>query len=355
MSAAPDKRIKSLDGLRGLAILMVLLCHLFAYGPLRPLFRAGWMGVDLFFVLSGFLITGILLDTKNKEGWYKDFLLRRVLRIFPLYYAVLIIFAFIAPHFSMTQWFGQYQVYFWTHTSNYLFFQVGFLKPLGHFWSLAIEEQFYLVWPLFVFLFKPKQLAIVSVILLIIGIVIRAFFARPMLTYTIPFAHLDGLVTGALLSIWFRLGAESMRKFHLHVFITTTIIFIVYMIAGMDLGSALLREPFTITVISMFFCGLLIMALYSTVSKKILSHPLLRFFGKYSYAMYIFNSIFFHFANLAGAAELPMLYKLLAYLGVFALTVIVSYLSYHLFEVHFLKMKTKIAESPKFNNPGFKV
>ena len=87
------ERVRELDGLRGIAILMVVFYHFLpAKGPLTvldPLLRLGWVGVDLFFVLSGYLITGILVDTRGEEGWYRHFIVRRVLRIFPLYYAAL--------------------------------------------------------------------------------------------------------------------------------------------------------------------------------------------------------------------------------------------------------------------------
>src|SRR5262245_36351473 len=104
------KHIKHLDGLRGMAILLVLLSHFSDDTSYEKYFKLGWTGVDLFFVLSGFLITGILLDTKKEKGYYRVFILRRVLRIFPVYYGVLLA-CFILSHFaSILDWFGDYQL-----------------------------------------------------------------------------------------------------------------------------------------------------------------------------------------------------------------------------------------------------
>ncbi len=189
-----SNHIVQLDGLRGVAILLVLFFHFFNFGFLYPYFYFGWAGVDLFFVLSGFLITGILLDTKHNKGYYKTFILRRALRILPLYYGVLGIFAFISPYSETTSWFKEYQIFFWTHTSNFLILKKGFLHPLSHFWSLALEEQFYFFWPLVVLILKPKQLIFASLLFIAAGIVIRHFYTNPYLTFGLPFAHMDGLL-----------------------------------------------------------------------------------------------------------------------------------------------------------------
>jgi peptidoglycan/LPS O-acetylase OafA/YrhL len=194
-------RVKSLDGIRGIAIIFILLYHLFNVGFLYPLFQLGWSGVDLFFVLSGFLITGILLDTKGQKGWYKSFMVRRALRILPLYYSVLIVFAFVAPLSTATNWFAKHQVWFWTHTSNILILREGFFKPFGHFWSLATEAQFYLVWPLFVFLLKPRWLLVTIVLLLSMPIICRSIYTHRDIVYGLPLARLDGLLIGSLLAV----------------------------------------------------------------------------------------------------------------------------------------------------------
>src|SRR5258706_12080710 len=135
----------ALDGLRGIAILLVIACHNFNF---LPWFEFGWIGVDLFFVLSGFLITDILLSTKASKNFLQNFYIRRILRIFPLYYGVLLLFFILAPAFRnldvQYDYYHSYQAMSWFHLQNslYIFHQ----KPsdfflLNHFCSLSLEAQ----------------------------------------------------------------------------------------------------------------------------------------------------------------------------------------------------------------------
>lgn len=151
------ERIEALDGLRGLAILLVVVMHALYIAPLLGVDLAGayaratllgWVGVDVFFVLSGFLITGILVRSKDAPHYFRNFYARRVLRIFPLYYAVLLLqtvglavfksgSAMADGFFSVLPWYATYLTN-WAPVHEDLF---------AHAWSLAVEEQFYLVWP----------------------------------------------------------------------------------------------------------------------------------------------------------------------------------------------------------------
>ena len=341
-----------MDGLRGIAILFVLSFHFFNHGFLHPYLFFGWTGVDLFFVLSGFLITGILLDTKSNKRFYRTFLIRRALRILPLYYAVLLVFAFLSRYFVTTNWFKEYQIYFWTHTSNYLFLTKGFFRPLGHFWSLAIEEQFYLLWPLVIWIFKPRQVVIISLLLIISGIVIRFSFSNPILTYGNPLAHMDGLLLGGISAILIRKNRSVVFTYTGPAFFTSLFLLAVYTLVcwwylGIRETAAFIRLPFTFTIISFVFVMFLLISLKHSSVAKPLSNRVLLFFGKYSYGMYIFNSIFFHFSNWAGVDRISDNQKLIAYFGVFLLTIVVSFLSYELFESKFLRLKDKIARSTK--------
>lgn len=331
-------RLKSLDGLRGIAILMILNYHLFNVGFLYPIFQQGWAGVDLFFVLSGFLITGILLDTKGQKGWYKSFMLRRALRILPLYYSVLIVFAFVAPLSNATNWFSTYQWYFWTFTSNIIMLTGIWLKPLGHLWSLATEVQFYLIWPLFVFLLRPKWLIIISVLLLSVPVICRAIYNDQGVVYGLPLARMDGLLIGSILAAVIRIYKEQLFKYIDAIFIASIVLLIAYFIFNHSYLNAL-HEPFAITVTTIFFGALLVMALKSEAIAKAFSNKLLLFFGKYSYGMYVFNSIIYHYFNWAGVDRLSPNMRLLCYTGAFFLTVIISYASYHILEVRFLRLK----------------
>src|SRR5580700_1566023 len=150
------KKIPQLDAVRGIAVLLVLLHNTDRYPSLRLHFISdnGWMGVDLFFVLSGLLITGILLDTKQSEGYFRNFYARRCLRIWPLYYSVLLFMFVIVPTLHPSE----AHTVFDARSSPWWAYPV-FLQnclvpipamataPLGVTWSLAVEEQFYLLWP----------------------------------------------------------------------------------------------------------------------------------------------------------------------------------------------------------------
>ena len=165
--------LPGLDGIRGLAILMVMFSHFIVVGknldPLSPFGRflhSGYLGVDLFFVLSGFLITGILIDSKITPNYFRVFYMRRALRIFPLYYLLLAVswltVVFITPQDKPLLTGVDSMAWFWLYASNIGMAVKGdwLNSPtwvgLGHFWSLAVEEQFYLVWPLLVYLMPVK-------------------------------------------------------------------------------------------------------------------------------------------------------------------------------------------------------
>ncbi len=164
------RRIKELDGIRGAAILFVLAYHYFSNGAginnpigrqFLKLFSIGWSGVDLFFVLSGFLIVGILLDAKSSNNYFSSFYIRRALRILPLYYLLLTLFL-ILPIFISNDGIFKLTFPFWSYL---LFIQNLFMIKfdlgtswLGVTWSLAIEEQFYLLLPILVWKLDKKRL-----------------------------------------------------------------------------------------------------------------------------------------------------------------------------------------------------
>src|SRR5437763_217904 len=161
--------IPQLDGLRGTAVIMVLIGHAasFVEGlPYAGMVEYVRFTVDVFFVLSGFLITGILLDAKGSNHYFRNFYVRRVLRIFPLYYGFLFVFFILAPALRPPTPGGPFegwrasQGWFWSYLSNYqlLFPQWVRPYPLSHFWTLAVEEQFYLFWPTVVLLTSRKGL-----------------------------------------------------------------------------------------------------------------------------------------------------------------------------------------------------
>ena len=215
----------ALDGFRGLAIWLVLFHHLTPYlsatSPSRldrgvaAVVAQGWVGVDLFFVLSGFLITGILLDARGRPDYFRNFYARRFLRIFPLYYALLAFYFLLAPslpgvRLDTTATFSPW--WYLTFTTNLPFaFAAGSARPLFFIsWSLCIEEQFYLAWPWVVRRCRDRTVAGLAVAAVAVSVACRAvcwwhgWGAGP--GYLLTPCRLDGLGIGALLAVAVRAG-----------------------------------------------------------------------------------------------------------------------------------------------------
>jgi peptidoglycan/LPS O-acetylase OafA/YrhL len=192
-AGGPTVRIARLDGIRGLAILMVLLHH-------HELLNTGWTGVDLFFVLSGFLITRILLKSKNDDDYWSSFYRKRASRILPPLMLFLIIGIIFSPKLSP-----------WA-AAGYIFFLGNVVDATGHYvvvlfltWSLAVEEHFYLVWPIAVLYLSRKRLAILACAVLILDPILRILFTPhvpAVAIYVLTPFRLDGLAAGSLLALF---------------------------------------------------------------------------------------------------------------------------------------------------------
>ena len=215
------------DGLRGLAVVLVLVHHLMPWQAIGlheiPI---GWVGVDLFFVLSGFLITGILVDAKQSRHYFRNFYVRRMLRIFPLYYGVLIILFFVLPiglrpamrhlHFSsgadnpIGRYFTvqRHQIWLWIYLQNifnrWLHVDWAFCN---HFWSLAVEEHSYLVWPVLIWLCDRRGAIRACISLVLLALALR-FLILSQRSYFDPYTftpcRIDSLAIGGLTALLIR-------------------------------------------------------------------------------------------------------------------------------------------------------
>jgi peptidoglycan/LPS O-acetylase OafA/YrhL len=227
-------RIPELDGLRGLAILLVVIHHYiahqiaigegWAWQVIGGFFRLSWSGVDLFFVLSGFLIGGILLDQRRSENYFKTFYLRRVCRIFPLYFLWLGLFFLVTSVPALVSNQGWQAEVFAPRYPNwaYVFFVQNFFVAqtevfgplwLVAVWSLAVEEQFYLVAPLLVRFLPVQKLPRLILCVLVAVPIFRLFMymCHPtVFVYVLLPCRMDTLLLGVLCACWIR--DEPMRQ-----------------------------------------------------------------------------------------------------------------------------------------------
>jgi peptidoglycan/LPS O-acetylase OafA/YrhL len=206
--------IQELDGLRGIAILMVMV-HRFwprtGVGVAADVAGAGWIGVDLFFVISGFLIAGILLDTKGDPGYFRNFYARRALRIFPLYYLfVIAVFIAFAGNPEFRERAGS-PLWYLLHLGNVPEGLLGLAVPywIAPVWSLAIEEQFYLTFPWLVRFLDRRRLTIVLVGMVVLAPMIRlvtmlAFPDHERVQYLFTLCRIDTIAIGCLLAVIIR-------------------------------------------------------------------------------------------------------------------------------------------------------
>jgi peptidoglycan/LPS O-acetylase OafA/YrhL len=362
-----DRRSPALDGLRGIAIALVMLYHFTLSGPLTSslsrlpiasffvkLSLAGWTGVDLFFALSGFLITTILLRTKGEAGFFKSFYARRFLRIFPPYYFFLLGALVLLPWLPAV-WSGRGMVWLWSYLTNWAIGSRGWNAislPCQHFWTLAIEEQFYLVWPLIVFVSDRKTLARICVAAILAAFCFRFFCAfelnRPLLGYVSLFGRCDSLAAGAFLAVVAESGSQILSPSRLKA---TASICLLGLAGLFFLREGLPNEdPFVVTLAPTLLAGLSValvapFVLSSKASNRWLESPALRLLGFYSYSLYIFHQpvVVTLQAFGVGVGSSSYLWMFAAqYLVPFAATAALSTLSWYAVERPALQFKERL-------------
>lgn len=360
-----------LDGLRGLAILLVLLLHFTTdmdipagtvAARVRSVFQLGWVGVDLFFVLSGFLITGILVDNKGSRPYFRPFYARRALRILPVYFlAVFAAFHILPRVFHDFDTGGlRTEAAFWLFLTNFKELPYQLARTVGHFWSLAIEEQFYLMWPLVVFLSSRQQarrIALATVVLspFVRYAALRAGVSAGSVYHFTPF-RLDGLATGAFIALSMRdlaarVALDRLAKpAGLAALVVAVILF----------GPVPLPEPLStqldfsigFTALCVGFGALLartVLAAPGSRLARVLSWPALVSLGTYSYAMYLVHVPLLRVVSKvglppqwAGSQRFPLLWVLGYTTALGIVTLVVAWMSWRLCERHFLALKRHV-------------
>jgi len=372
---ASGRHVPELDGVRGIAIGAVMALHFVCNmgGPHNLVERAavkltsyGVWGVDLFFVLSGFLITGILYDSKGRQNYFRSFYVRRTLRIFPLYYGVLFVLLVVIPtsllaaHAPGLVEARREQRWLWSYLTNvYLAIRGDFVLPyLSHFWTLAIEEHFYLFWPLAIVTLSRR-----AAMRLCVGLSAGALLGRIGIHYFGPNqisaevltpCRLDTLCAGA----WFALAARAPEGLSpLAVRARRWLPIAAGGVVALSIWHATvnLAEPlvFSIrgTLLAVFFGMFIVLASWEG-SPKLLRGALrarwLVTLGKYSYGLYVYHAILAYLmheqktlvrvTNLVGSPTLALFVQAL---GAVLFSLLVAFVSYELYEVRFLRLKQK--------------
>src|SRR5882724_7273548 len=305
-------RLVELDGLRGLAITSVLILHFISssLGPLRRFVGIGWVGVDLFFVLSGFLITRILCASLGSQNFFRNFYARRALRIWPLYYAI-VAFAFVGSLLlPKSMHVGAATLpYYLTFTQNLGWAGGPLPWALGVTWSLAIEEQFYLVWPLCV-RFLPRR----TLVRLLLGTLVLSPLLRgvalsrgvsPWTVYSTTWFRLDTIGAGALVALlsqtplWARL--EHLAKPVAAIALTTAAALCSTLLDG-DLvlrrtrpinGLVAIALSVTFSILALGFGALIVSVTSGSPSwlQRTLRGRTLRYLGKVSFGLYLVHGV----------------------------------------------------------------
>lgn len=349
----------ALDGIRGLAILLVVVYHNFGF---INYFFFGWLGVDLFFVLSGFLITDILLRTRETKNFLGHFYMRRMLRIFPLYYLSLIIFLLILPRLGTSlelDYYTSHQGWLWTYLQNwlYIFNNPGQTTTLNHLWSLAVEEQFYLLWPLAMLLIRKPAYLLLFISLLLIAVLGLRFWiwtnqVADLAYFNLyTFSRIDGICIGCMVALIRTLNRDFLKKHTTWIVLFFAAVnFIFFFINRRFEFSFPYLALVGYTTFAMIF-GLLVNDAVegeTRIVNIIFRNRVLKFFGMISYGFYIFHWPVYLLLRpklleiMSPYFDQSLLEFMVALTGT-GIAVVISWISYRYYERIFLNKKARFA------------
>ncbi|RYZ30560.1 MAG: acyltransferase [Chitinophagaceae bacterium] len=341
--------IKGFDGLRAYAVLAVMLFHTnISY------FQYGWVGVPIFFILSGFLITNILIKTKTSLNYFSVFYARRFLRIFPIYYLALFFVILFAIYTKQNHadwiWFG---VYLQNFILSYKNWNVDFPAMFNHTWSLGIEEQFYCFWPIIVKKFNSKWAIIIATSLILLAWIFRYFLSQNLQANPFVWANtiscLDMLLGGSLL-------AYSIRLFGIKWAIRGSISLVVFVtgvysvLIALDVIVPFFSKPLDLTsvngqlfwILLIPYTSLLLIWLINannTISRLFFTNKIIVYLGKISYGLYLYHYIVFDLLDRYSLVSIP---KPIFSLIKIAVTILIASLSWKFIEKRILILKEKL-------------
>lgn len=338
----------NIDFLRGIAVLMTIAAH---YSPIEIPYL--WYGVSIFFAISGFLITDILLRKKEQSlpvsQILRKFYIRRALRLFPLYYLFIFFFWALLHFANLHLWQDRFNYYFLFYAPNFLISKISLGGAMGfaHLWSLGVEEQFYLLWPIILLLMPRKFISVTIVVFICVGVFFETTqFSVNINMHLMPFSHFHTLCGGALVAY---LKIHSPKVFHvihkyrIHLLCLTTI-FLLYFLVVDDFD--LMRLSFfRATSLALFtsilvFCHLF--ALPTFVMQSSVYHILI-YIGKISYGLYIIHMPIPYLVRAVMMKTLPN-YQISEYFVLLIsllFTFLSAALSFKYFESYFIRLKEK--------------
>ena len=376
MSSSAKFYLPQLDGLRFIAFFLVFIHHSLpsavyfeegsaAYWISFKLSAFGWIGVDIFLCLSSFLLTSLLIMEHKKTGTVsiKQFFVRRALRIWPLYYMVILLafvvfplFSFYSPSLhssSYTNFLHQHLLPFSLFMGNfsYAYFTGSLTIPIAPLWTVSLEEQFYLFWPILLFILLPRSrkwffIALAGMVLL--SIFVRYYIIKNHIPYpavwVFSLGRLDPFALGALVAYWY-----LDTKFKPRPVIACVLAIILFKLVVCSTGIGGPNTIWQLLFVDLASCLLIYSALYSSSLKKFLSMKPLPWLGKISFGLYVFHYLMLDVTNVHIMPFFIAKFHLVQSLGYWfftgfialSVTVLCATISYYAFEKHFLKLKTR--------------
>lgn len=383
-----------LDGLRGLGILLVFIAHarliwLVETAPvsawetrLLQVMDFNWIAMEAFFVMSGFLVTGILLRTRSDRRFFRNFYARRVLRIFPLYYGFLAFYLIVLPRLmdltgnpeSAYSYVSEHQAWYWGYAANFLIARHGaWLGEMSHLWSLSVEEHFYLLWPLVVYALSNRAIVALSAAAIVVSTGLRAYLTwhvgLPTVSiYVMTITRMDSILMGSVLAVLMGVRGDLAPLLRLRP--ALTLLSAVFMPALIGLyareghftafGEAARTQQQghlyqAVTVVGYLMAGVMCSALLVWLLTarernwlvRLFSLRPLRTLGKYSYGMYIVHFLILgmchqsalsmlSLSNRFGSRGLGLLTGFTLQLGI---TYMLAWVLWHAYEKRFLGLK----------------
>lgn len=359
------KYIKPLDSIRTIAVLLVILSHWLPLTYIK-IFDLGFVGVNIFFVLSGFLITRILLENKkeaeannqNKLLVIKNFIIRRSLRIFPIYYLTILILFLLSE--KTGTFIKQDFEYYVTYSSNYLFFaKQDWDGKLSHLWSLAVEEQFYLIWPWIIIFTNQKYLKHIILSVSIFGIlsnyILAYIFPHHIMMNILTPTCFDAFCSGAILAYIMVYKTEDVQTFIRWLSYLAPVCLLLFVFGSLYNFNTILPVRTLVSVFSLYLIAFTIQYQGSIVHTVLLNNKALIFLGKVSYGIYLYHNfipwvwqVFINKLNQLNV-HIPLINsfipetisRALTLLERFALLVLISWLSWVLIESPINKLKDR--------------